>query len=163
MISGYSESAWKRITAIVAPALVIAGCAGTPEAPATGETQPQQAPATTTKEPPVTAKTLTDTSWLAINILGKPASAAQSTLSLGADEVNGNAGCNEFRGNVEIDGKRLRFGALATTRKMCAPPVNGQETVFLEALSLTHSWQRTGDTLQLLDESGALLVDLQPR
>lgn len=160
MIAGFAGSGWKRITAIIVPAMVIAGCAVAPD---TSETQPQEpAPAIKT-DPPVTAGwTLTDTSWRVIDILGRPASAARSTLSFGSDEANGNAGCNNFRGSVELEDEHVKFGALATTRKMCAPPINGQETVFLEALGLAHSWQRTGDRLELLDESGAILIYLEP-
>ena len=160
MITGSAGFGWRRIAAIIAPAVLIAGCAGTPDTTATQsqETAPEVKPETAVATP----QTLADTSWRVIDILGRPASAASSTLSFGADGVSGNSGCNDFRGNAEIEGDHVKVGALATTRKMCTPPVNGQETVFLETLSLTHSWRRTGDKLELLDESGALLISLEP-
>lgn len=157
MITVPTGPGWKRITAIVAPALIAAGCAGTPDTPPT----PPEKPVPAAEAEPTAPATLRDTSWLAVAILGRPASAAASSLSFGTAQVSGNAGCNNFQGAVELGSDNsLEFGALATTRKMCAPPVNGQETVFLESLSLARSWARSGEKLELLDESNAVLMQL---
>ena len=57
-----------------------------------------------------------------------------------------------------LDDETIELGLLATTRKLCKPEVNGQETVFMEALGLTRSWESTRDTLEFLDEDNAVVV-----
>jgi heat shock protein HslJ len=110
-----------------------------------------------------TAADLVNSNWTAVSILGKPASAATSTLDIRAEnQVGGNTGCNQFNGGVTLDDQHMEFGLLATTRMFCTPPINGQETVYLEALSLTRTWELTGGTLELLDESNAVVLRLEP-
>ncbi len=159
MITGSVGPGWKRIASIVASTLLVAGCASTPDTPMTPESEQPEVAVETEDE---VLKTLEGTSWQAVSVLGKPASAAASRLSFDPGRVSGNAGCNNFQGGIELEGQSLRFGDLATTRKMCEPSVNGQETVFLEALSLTRSWTLAGDRLELLDQNNAVLMQLDP-
>jgi heat shock protein HslJ len=142
---------------LLALTLLLAGCAGTQSVQ---ETEPATA-APAPPPPEARAEPLSNTEWKAISILGKPAGSAVSTLAFAPDgRVVGNGGCNAYQGDVTLDGKAIEFGLLATTRMMCAPPVNGQETVFLEALGLARSWQTSGSVLELLDESSAVVVRL---
>jgi len=149
---------------LLALALVLGGCAGTQSAqevaPAVTESEtPAQPPPETRAD--TLADTLADTEWKAVSILGKPAGSAVSTLAfMPGGRVVGNGGCNGYQGDITLAGNAIEFGLLATTRMMCPPPVNGQETVFLEALGLARSWEKSGDILELLDESSAVVVRL---
>lgn len=137
-------------------ALLTAGCTGTQEATMQPST-PTAEDATT--QPQTTGLGKTD--WTAISILGRAAGSADSTLSfLGDGQVAGNGGCNAYQGEVTLEGSRIEFGALATTRMMCAPPISGQETVFLEALGMARSWEQSGDILELIDDSNEVVVRL---
>ena len=50
------------------------------------------------------------------------------TVTLGEDNrAYGNAGCNHWFGSYELDGQRLRFSNLGSTRKMCAEEIMEQE------------------------------------
>ena len=104
---------------------------------------------------------LIDTRWVAEKIFANAADAAESTVNF-ADEgkVGGSTGCNNYSGSVTIELASIDFGMLATTRKMCAPAISGQETVFLEALEITNNWQRVGDTLIFTDENGETIMTL---
>ena len=114
--------------------------------------------------PRLTAGELADTRWQAVSILGKPVGATIPTLEFGQDgQVTGNAGCNRYNGETTIEDSSMEFGLLATTRKMCEPAVSGQETVFLEALGVTRSWDGSRDTLELIDEENAVVLRLQRR
>lgn len=97
--------------------------------------------------------------WEASRILATPATAARSVLEFReAGAVAGTAGCNNFQGTATIDANAMSFGPLAVTKRMCQPAVNGQETVFLEALEMTRSWQIIGDVLELLDEQESVVM-----
>lgn len=143
------------LAALLMLALVAAGCSGTQradEAEQGAGAQPDSA---------ARANSLERTEWKAVSILGKPAGSAESTLGFGADgRVAGNGGCNRYQGEVTLQGNAIEFGLLATTRMMCAPPINGQETVFLEALALTRTWERSGNALELIDDTDTVVVSL---
>jgi putative lipoprotein len=132
--------------------LVATGCTSPQniqEQESTGDT------AVTQPEP----KPLANTDWKAQSILGRPAGSADSTLSFMADgKVVGSGGCNGYQGNVNVGENTIAFGALATTRMMCSPPVSGQEIVFLEALGLAKLWQQSADTLELVDENNEVVL-----
>jgi heat shock protein HslJ len=86
---------------------------------------------------------------------------AQSVLEFReTGQAGGNTGCNGFQGAVSIEANNMQFGLLASTKRMCAPAINGQETVFLEALGLTRNWQKSGDVLELLDAGDNVVMML---
>lgn len=99
---------------------------------------------------------LPGTMWLAVAIDGAPAADyPASTLSFpSSTEIAGSGGCNRFSGTLGIAGQQLAIGPLATTRKMCPPPVMQQETAFLRALGASTNYQSTGEFLTLSDATG---------
>jgi heat shock protein HslJ len=116
---------------------------------------------TAASETPVMPDPVYGTNWKAAKIFGQAADAADSLLNISADSLsNGSTGCNNFQGPVEIENQTIKFGLLATTRKMCEPANSGQEQAFLEALAATRTWIRIGDTLQLLDDNGEVVMEL---
>ena len=56
------------------------------------------------------------------------------SLTLSEGRAYGNAGCNHWFGSYELDGQRLRFSNLGSTRKMCAEEIMEQEHQFLDLL-----------------------------
>ncbi|MDP6436103.1 MAG: META domain-containing protein [Gammaproteobacteria bacterium] len=104
---------------------------------------------------------LEGTVWEASRILTRPATAALSALEFReAGAIGGTAGCNRFQGSAMIAANTMTFGPLAVTKRMCQPAVNGQETVFLEALDMTHKWQVIGNVLELLDNNDDVVMVL---
>jgi heat shock protein HslJ/uncharacterized membrane protein len=74
---------------------------------------------------------------------------APITLSFKAGAVSGDAGCNTFRGAYVVDGKGMKIGPLAATRRACAEDVMKQEREFLAALESAVTWAVEGDTLDM--------------
>ncbi|MEN8255971.1 MAG: META domain-containing protein [Verrucomicrobiota bacterium] len=74
--------------------------------------------------------------------------------------LSGNGGCNNYSGSYELDGEKLRIGALGQTRKMCARPegIMEQEANYFRALGYVANYRIDGKTLELRSEKGALLV-----
>ena len=75
--------------------------------------------------------------------------------------VTGSGGCNRLSGTYELGPGTLRFGPLVTTKMAC--PGEDNETPFLAALSDTRRYRAAGRTLELLDDSGLVLVVLEER
>ena len=79
-----------------------------------------------------------------------------STLAFDTDgAVNGNGGCNTFRGDVIIDGSSMKFGQLASTMMACEEAKSKQEAIFHAALSRTVSFALESGELSLLDQLAA--------
>jgi len=70
-------------------------------------------------------------------------------LSFVKGAVSGDAVCNTFRGAYVVDGKGVKIGPLAVTRKACAEDVMKQEREFLAALESAVTWTVEGDTLDM--------------
>jgi len=66
----------------------------------------------------------------------------QSTLEFAeAGKVVGNGGCNRFFGTAETHGETIKFGLLASSRKMCAEGVMGQEGKYMAALQAAERFE----------------------
>ncbi|MDN7140961.1 META domain-containing protein [Pseudomonas sp. JQ170] len=63
------------------------------------------------------------------------------TLTLAADgRAYGNGGCNHWFAPYQLDGDKLTFGKVGSTRKLCAPALMEQEKRFLQALETVQRW-----------------------
>lgn len=102
-------------------------------------------------------------SWLAEDIGGGGViDDLQTTLVIAADgAVNGKGGCNGYGGEATIDGDKLSFGPLVSTRMACAEAIMNQENKFHQSLTATATFRIDADgKLILLDADGAELARL---
>lgn len=112
---------------------------------------------------------LRNTYWRPVEIDGKPVTVVEGQrephlLTEGeGDKVRGFTGCNGFHGSFEHTDTRLRFAALAVTRKACPPPANETETRLLRALEATTSYRIVGDALDLRDDDDEIRMRLEAR
>ena len=136
--------------------LLAAGC-NTRPAQETAATPPSAAP--TTPDAP-----LRETRWVLRQLAGKPVAVAANTreayLTLRADgTAEGDGSCNRFRGSFFSEtASELKFSPLMSTRMAC--PAIATESSFISALGKANSYQISGDTLQVLDASGAAVARL---
>jgi len=86
----------------------------------------------------------------------------QVTATFGTEgSVNGNAGCNGYRGPYTVAGSRITFGSIVSTKRAClSQPLTDQETAFLAALGASTSYELVGDRLTLRDDARATQVVL---
>lgn len=100
--------------------------------------------------------------WLLEDIMGGGViDRIQMTLDVKEDgSVSGHGGCNRFAGKAEIDGDRLKFGPLASTRMACLDVEMDQEQKYFEALGKVASFRidEQQRKLFLQDESGATVL-----
>lgn len=79
-------------------------------------------------------------------------------------KVAGSGGCNDYNGTYTVDGASMKFGPVASTKKLCNDPagVDEQEAAYFIALGNVTTFAFDGDRLQLRDGTGALQVEYQP-
>lgn len=78
--------------------------------------------------------------------------------------AGGHAGCNRYSATYELDRNgRLAFGPAMATKMACADEGRMQaEIAFLNALAAVRGYRRAGADLHLVDEAGAVLIELAP-
>ena len=80
------------------------------------------------------------------------------SLTFSEDRAYGNAGCNHWFASYRLDGQKLRFSEIGSTRKMCAEHIMKQEQHFLELLSQIERWDVSKiDQLRFWPTEGAPL------
>ena len=106
---------------------------------------------------------LRGTNWKLVHLGEAPAEVsagqAEPQLVFASDalQVSGSGGCNRITGGFTLEGDRMHLGPLAGTMMAC---VNGieQEQRFLESLNHVERYRISGQQLELLAASGAVLA-----
>lgn len=111
---------------------------------------------------------LENTRWELAELNGKPVSPPQGKqepyiqLNSNGKTLQGSTGCNTMNGAYQLDGNKLKFGKIATTRIDCGEPVMRVERAFLNALKTTDSFKLSGGKLELYG-GGKLLAKFESR
>ena len=95
--------------------------------------------------------------WVAEDIAGGGViDNAQSTLEIGKDgSVSGSTAVNRYSGKAKIEGQKIEFGPLATTRRAGPPALMDQESKFIKALEKAARFRiEDSGLLYLMDETG---------
>jgi len=135
---------WSALGGFAVCAAVAAGCGddgGTPTASA----RQMQLPGT---------EWALDVSALGVGDVGS----VHSWITFERDQAGGNDGCNTFSGAYEVDGRKLTFGPLAGTNKLCGSPADEVAGKVLAGLAKVRSYEAAGDTLRMQDGSGKTLL-----
>lgn len=106
--------------------------------------------------------TLAGSSWQADVVGGKDCALPSTIEFIDGQRASGSLGCNRFTAVYELNGTALKFGPVASTKKMCAPDFMTQEANFSKVLENTRSARRDGDTLTLYSADNKALVKLTP-
>lgn len=80
-----------------------------------------------------------------------------ASLRFGANQrLSGSDGCNRLMGSYALEGARLTFSQMATTRMAC-PNSQGRDAAFSAALARVDAWRIQGGVLELLADGAAVL------
>ena len=110
--------------------------------------------------------TFAGTRWRLVALGDEPVRAAEAAraahLVLAAEggRLSGSDGCNRMVGGYALDGARLSFAGIGTTRMACAEGME-EAAAFTRALAATAGHRFAGDVLELLDASGRVLARLR--
>ena len=110
---------------------------------------------------------LRTTYWKLVTLGGSPVKPAADpqrephlVFAADADRVAGSGGCNRLSGTFTLEGEKLAFGPLMSTRMACA--AGGEiEPVFHIALGGVAAYLIMGDTLEMRDAAGGLVLRFQ--
>jgi heat shock protein HslJ len=72
--------------------------------------------------------------------------------------VAGSTGCNRYHGGYELDGSAISLGPVASTVMACEPARDAVERAFTSALAGTVAHTVAGETLELLDAEGLVVL-----
>jgi heat shock protein HslJ len=112
----------------------------------------------------LTAESLQHHHWVLEQIDGQPIMAEKGRepdLEIGEQlRANGNAGCNRFMGQVEIQGQQLRISKMATTMMLCPAPQQDWETAINSTLSDWSEAELSAQQLRLKGSQHELLLCL---
>jgi heat shock protein HslJ len=103
--------------------------------------------------------------WEIVEVNGRRTVGANAFLELNNAHTRftGNTGCNQMSGRVTLQGRRIDFSNVATTRRACLDNrANRQERELVSALERVRQFRERGDTLELLDR-GRVLIELTAR
>ena len=106
---------------------------------------------------------LAGTSWVLVDLEGAtPVGETPPTLAFDdADGVSGTTGCNQYSGEVTIEGNELTFGPLATTRMACLDNATAaQEQDFVGAVQSVTSYTIDGEGRLVLDGDQPLTFEV---
>ncbi|WP_157956869.1 META domain-containing protein [Salinicola aestuarinus] len=112
------------------------------------------------------AEALVGTYWKLMTLDGERVTVAadqrEAHMVLDAHgRVTGSTGCNRLVGSYTLEGQRLEFSQVATTRMACPGEVGTLERDWTDALSRTARLEQTGKRLILEDADGQSLAELK--
>jgi len=128
--------------------------------------QPERPQITMEKVAPViAADTPVGLSWTVVSIGGEPPLGyTPMFFSLNEDgTVEGDFGCNTFKGAYAIDGQKLEFNRLKATNAGCTTAIANQERAARTALRRTVGYLRSGGDLKFVDIAGLETLRLEER
>jgi heat shock protein HslJ len=118
-----------RIYPLIALGLIVAGCAGTPQA-----------------TPEI------DGNWQLESgeVAGQPLPLVEAiTLQIDRANVSGNSACNQYSGQIVVDGSAIEFGDLISTLMGCEADRMEAESAYSDALSRVDTVALDGGDLVL--------------
>jgi heat shock protein HslJ len=109
--------------------------------------------------------TLPGTSWTVTSIGGIATTGTQPTLVFGADgTVSGTTSCNEYTGQVTIDGDRITITQTSSTMRACAEnAANAQEAAFTAALEGARTWGIASDGSLEINGAADIVATVAPQ
>ncbi|MCB9169165.1 MAG: META domain-containing protein [Flavobacteriales bacterium] len=93
--------------------------------------------------------------WMLATLNGKPIEMPEGAktpwvkLDQEGAQLSGYGGCNQLMGSYKLEGDRISFPGLGSTKMLC-PATSDLESKFLNALRLTDGFKMDGDVLRLM-------------
>ena len=106
--------------------------------------------------PVVAGGTPVGQSWRVVSIAGQiPRRVTRIHISFDEDgTAKGSFGCNKFKADYVVDGPKFELKRINATNRGCQPAIATQERAVRAAYNRTATYERSGDSLILLDGAG---------
>ena len=113
--------------------------------------------------PPQGGASLVGTRWVGEARAGGDAAALPRLEFISGGRMTGFTGCNMLSGTWRMEGGEVRFGGIATTKRMCLGPEGEVEKRLLAALADNSRVRREGSRLVLSAPGGARFEFLEAK
>lgn len=113
----------------------------------------------TYKPKPTVKPQFTTEGWVLASLNNASYRGPRITLQLSSQKrVSGFSGCNRyFSSTIEVNGNRLRFGTVSSTKKLCTDQnINQLENRYLNVLRSISYFEKSSNRLVLNGDSGSL-------
>jgi heat shock protein HslJ len=112
------------------------------------------------------AATVRNVEWRAVDIGGQPAITSHRPASMRLDaqgRAGGSGGCNQWHAQYRIEGSKISFSQIGSTRMLCEGPAGEQENVFFAMLqSVDRYTLGPNRTLTLATPQGVIVTFRRP-
>lgn len=95
------------------------------------------------------------------DVVESPVAGTDAAIEFVNGEITGTTGCNRFFGSYTVDGDRITFGPLGSTKMACPGPQMDQEMRLLEAFATAQSFTIHSDSLKIAHAGGELWFSTQ--
>lgn len=99
--------------------------------------------------------------WRLVESAGQVVTDSKASLifELGLEKFTGNGGCNNIFGKIAVNGQKISFSSIGSTRMFCKLPSTAiPESIFLRSLGNTASYSISNGDLSLIAENGDVLL-----
>ena len=106
------------------------------------------------------------TTWIVVVLDGKHIDTnhlTQPFITFDKHKITGSTSCNRFFGNYKVYCKRLTFDGVASTKMLCAEPINTIEYNFQQALSDVYYWKIKEKKLYFFDKKSNCIMKLKEK
>ena len=161
--------------AVPRPAFAVVACliltgVGCSKPPATENSGRPDSPADPKITDSATASAnLRGTNWRLVSVGDKPVTTPADTqrvahmiLQTDSKSLVGSGGCNRMFGVYELNGDKLRFSGVGSTKMACQAGMD-TESAFLQSLLKVVRWRIARNELELSDSVGVVLARFQAR
>lgn len=104
---------------------------------------------------------LDNSEWKLIEADGRAVTRGSAAIKINEDSTGftGSTGCNRMFGDLAVNGRRIEFRNIGSTKRMCKLPAgNVPEIVFMKALNDARTFRKSGNTLRLMDRRGRVVL-----
>ncbi|WP_343681779.1 META domain-containing protein [Acinetobacter baylyi] len=144
-------------------ALIMSGCTSTPTSPAGPIASNSPHTTANASSLPQISPSLFKQHWIASEINGfqvDPKATNKPSLQLdqATKRFSGSDGCNRIMGSYQLSSDQLNFGAVATTKMLCASADQNLTLQYKQSLEKTTQYRVSPEHLILLDSTGSTLL-----
>jgi heat shock protein HslJ len=94
--------------------------------------------------------------WKLVEMSNRQIKAKDTYIEFDQVGFSGSGGCNRIAGGYKVDGAKLKFSEIISTKKACSP--HNIESAFLKLLGLTNRFEVESDKLRLYNGDRLILV-----
>ena len=158
----------RNVSLLILPVFTVLACSRQPGTDSGATRVDTTASPKVVADSPVASADIRGTDWRLVALGDKPVPAPDSAraprilLQRDSKQVAGSGGCNRLFGVYELNGEKLRFSGVGSTKMACKDGMD-TEAAFLPALLRVARWRIAAGQLELSDSAGVVLAKFEAK